>query len=68
MQGRHARPRADARIVDLSHDIPAHDVRAGALLLVRAVQYLPDGSVVLAVVDPGVGTDRRLVGVEVAAA
>jgi S-adenosylmethionine hydrolase len=55
----------DARIVDLSHDIPAHDVRAGALLLVRAVQYLPDDTIVVAVVDPGVGTDRRLVGVEV---
>ena len=35
-------------------------------LLVRAVQYLPDDCVVVAVVDPGVGTDRRLVGVEVA--
>src|SRR5262245_27729072 len=55
----------NARIVDLAHDIPAHDVRAGALLLVRAVQYLPVGSVLLAVVDPGVGTDRRLLGVEV---
>ena len=32
----------DVRILDLGHDIPAHDVRAGALLLVRAVQYLPD--------------------------
>ena len=50
----------------MSHDIPAHDVRAGALLLVRAVQYLPDDCVVVAVVDPGVGTSRRLVGVEVA--
>ena len=47
------------------HDIPAHDVRAGALLLVRAVQYLPEDSIVVAVVDPGVGTDRRLVAVEV---
>ena len=45
---------------------PPHDVRAGALLLVRAVQYLPDDCVVVAVVDPGVGTSRRLVGVEVA--
>lgn len=50
-------------IIDISHDIPAHDVRAGALALVRAVQYLPDG-IVLAVVDPGVGTDRRCVAVE----
>ena len=56
----------DVRIIDLGHDIPAHNVRAGALLLVRAVQYLPDDSIVVAVVDPGVGTDRRLIGVEVA--
>jgi S-adenosyl-L-methionine hydrolase (adenosine-forming) len=56
----------EVRILDISHDIPPHDVRAGALLLVRAVQYLPDDCVVLAVVDPGVGTSRRVVGVEVA--
>jgi S-adenosyl-L-methionine hydrolase (adenosine-forming) len=54
----------DLRIVDLTHDIAPFDVRAGALALVRAVQYLPDG-VVLAVVDPGVGTDRRCIAVEV---
>ena len=53
-------------IIDLGHDIPAHDVRAGSLLLVRSVQYLPDDTVLVAVVDPGVGTDRRLVAVEVA--
>ena len=52
-------------ILDLGHDIPAHDVRAGSLLLVRSVQYLPDDTVLVAVVDPGVGTDRRLVAVEV---
>ncbi len=51
-------------ILDITHELPAHDVRAGALALVRAVQYLPDGAVVVAVVDPGVGTDRRLLGVE----
>jgi S-adenosyl-L-methionine hydrolase (adenosine-forming) len=51
-------------ILDLAHDLPPHDVRAGALTLVRAVQYLPEDSVVLAVVDPGVGTERRLVAVE----
>jgi S-adenosylmethionine hydrolase len=56
----------DVRILDVGHEIPPHDVRAGALLLVRAVQYLPDDCVVVAVVDPGVGTSRRLVGVEVA--
>ncbi|MBM3694312.1 MAG: SAM-dependent chlorinase/fluorinase [Actinobacteria bacterium] len=53
-----------ARVVDLTHDLPPHDVAAGALALLRSVQYLPEGSLVLAVVDPGVGTDRRLVAVE----
>ena len=54
----------ELRIVDITHDVPPFDVRAGALALVRAVQYLPEG-VVLAVVDPGVGTDRRCIAVEV---
>jgi hypothetical protein len=54
----------DVRIVDVTHDVPPFDVRAGALTLVRAVQYLPDG-VVLAIVDPGVGTARRAVAVGV---
>lgn len=51
-------------IIDITHDVPAHDVRSGGLTLVRAAQYLPDGCVVLAVVDPGVGTDRRLLAVD----
>jgi len=51
-------------VLDLTHELPPHDVRAGALALVRAVQYLPEGTVVLAVVDPGVGTERRLVAAE----
>ncbi|MEO7836851.1 MAG: SAM-dependent chlorinase/fluorinase [Acidimicrobiales bacterium] len=51
-------------VVDITHGVAAHDVRAGSLALVRAVQYLAPG-VVLAVVDPGVGTDRRAVAVEV---
>ena len=55
----------DLRIVDITHEIPPFDVRAGALALTRAIQYLPEG-VVLAVVDPGVGTDRRCIAVEVA--
>ncbi len=54
----------DTPIIDLTHDVAAHDVRAGALTLVRAVQYLPSETVVLAVVDPGVGTDRRLLAVD----
>jgi S-adenosylmethionine hydrolase len=54
----------ELRIVDVTHEVPPFDVRAGALALVRAVQYLPEG-VVLAIVDPGVGTERRCVAVEV---
>src|SRR3954462_3888327 len=50
------------RVIDITHQVPAHDVRAGSLALVRSVQYLAPG-VVLAVVDPGVGTDRRGVAV-----
>ena len=44
--------------------MPAYDVRAGGLTLARSAQYLCPG-VVLAVVDPGVGTERRGIAVEV---
>jgi S-adenosylmethionine hydrolase len=54
----------EVTVVDLTHDIAPHDVRAGGLLLARSAQYLCPG-VVLAVVDPGVGSDRRGVAVEV---
>lgn len=53
-----------AAVIDVTHDIAAHDVRAGSLALARSAQYLAPG-VVLAVVDPGVGTDRRAIAVEV---
>ncbi len=51
-------------IVDVTHGIARHDVRAGGLALARAAQYLCPG-VVVAVVDPGVGSTRRAVAVEV---
>ncbi len=54
----------EATVVDLCHGIAPHDVRGAGLALARAVQYLAPG-VVLAVVDPGVGTQRRAVAVEV---
>lgn len=53
-----------ATVVDLTHEIPPQDVRAGAFALLAAVRYLPDDAVVLAVVDPGVGTARRPIAVE----
>lgn len=55
----------DAQITDITHGIPRHDIRAGSLALARASQYLNPG-IVLAIVDPGVGSDRRGVAVELA--
>jgi S-adenosyl-L-methionine hydrolase (adenosine-forming) len=51
-------------VIDLTHHIPPFDVRAGSHTLVRAVPHLGSG-VVLAVVDPGVGTARRGIGIAV---
>lgn len=56
----------DVQITDITHGIPRHNIRAGSLALARASQYLNPG-IVLAIVDPGVGTDRRGVAVELAA-
>jgi S-adenosylmethionine hydrolase len=53
-----------ALVIDVTHEVPPHDTRAGSLALARSVQYLAPG-VVLAVVDPGVGTARRAIAVEV---
>lgn len=58
-----ARIAPEVSVIDITHGIRRGDVRAGALALLRAVQYLPNG-VMLAVVDPGVGTDRREIAVE----
>ena len=55
----------DARIVDQTHDVPPQDVRAGAFSLMTAAPYLPDDAVVLAVVDPGVGTARRPIAMQI---
>jgi S-adenosylmethionine hydrolase len=54
-----------ARVVDLTHEIPPGDIRAGAYALGRAWRAFPDGTVHLAVVDPGVGTARRALAAEV---
>jgi S-adenosyl-L-methionine hydrolase (adenosine-forming) len=54
----------DTTVVDITHDIRPYDIKGAALTLARSVQYLCPG-VVLAVVDPGVGTDRRAIAIEV---
>jgi hypothetical protein len=55
----------DARVIDISHGIARHDVRAGALVLAGALPYMPAG-VHLAVVDPDVGAERRAVALRLA--
>lgn len=52
-------------VVDLTHGIRPFDVRGGSLALARSIGYVASG-VVLAVVDPGVGSDRRAVAIQVA--
>lgn len=54
----------EVRVIDITHDIAPYDVRAGGLALVRAANYLAPG-VVVAVVDPTVGTARRPIAVEI---
>jgi S-adenosylmethionine hydrolase len=54
----------DVVVIDITHDIAPHDVRGGGLALARATPYLAPG-VVIAIVDPGVGSARRAVAVEV---
>ena len=54
----------DATLVDISHDIPPHDVLAAALELAACYRYFPAGSIFLVVVDPGVGSARRGIAAE----
>lgn len=54
-----------ARVIDITHGVGRHDVRAGALLLAGALPHMPRG-VHLAVVDPDVGAERRAVAVRLA--
>jgi S-adenosylmethionine hydrolase len=54
-----------ARLLDLSHQIPPQDLRHAALFLAGSVPYFPPGVIHVVVVDPGVGTERALLYVEV---
>lgn len=53
----------EAEIVDISHSIPRHNVHAGAFVLMTTAKYFPSQTVHIAVVDPGVGTERRCLAV-----
>tara|TARA_B100000427_G_scaffold76185_1_gene62128 strand:+ start:3426 stop:4283 length:858 start_codon:yes stop_codon:yes gene_type:complete len=54
----------NSKLIDITHEIKAHDIRSGGLTLARSAQYLDKG-IVLAVVDPGVGGSRKEVAIEV---
>ena len=50
---------SNLHIVDLNHGIPPQDIRAAALTVAASVDYFPLGTIHVAVVDPGVGSERR---------
>jgi hypothetical protein len=52
---------ADASIIDLTHDIPAHWPPEAGFWIDRSYQYFPKGSIHVAIVDPGVGTQREII-------
>jgi S-adenosylmethionine hydrolase len=54
----------DVTLVDISHEVPAHDVLAGALELAASYRYFPPGTIFLVVVDPGVGSPRHGIAAE----
>jgi len=54
----------DAHIIDLTHTIPAGDIQRGAFEAWRVRSFLPPGTVLLGVVDPGVGTKRQAVAIK----
>lgn len=55
---------ADPVFVEISTDIPPQDVRSGAFALMIASRYFPQGTIHIAVVDPGVGTERAAICLE----
>src|SRR3954467_8230548 len=55
----------EARLIDVTHQVPRQDILCGAITLERAVDGFLPGTIHLAVVDPGVGSSRRLIVTEV---
>ena len=64
MKGRILGRFPEARIIDLTHDIPAHSPAEAGFWLARSYRWFPEGTVHVAVVDPGVGTARDIVLLE----
>ena len=66
MKGAIAKINPTARVVDITHQIPPQSIATARFCLMNAYPYFPDGTVHVAVVDPGVGGKRRAVAVELA--
>ncbi len=66
MRGMVLRQNPKARVFDLCHEVPAHDVETGAFFLASAIGRFPPGTVHVAVVDPGVGSARGFVAAHAA--
>lgn len=54
----------EATLIDLSHDLPPHDVACAARELAASYRYFPAGTIFVVVIDPGVGSPRRGIGAE----
>src|SRR5205823_3286236 len=55
-----------ARVISISHAVPPQDIRRGAQLLDEVIDAFPPATIHVAVVDPGVGSARKLIGAELA--
>jgi S-adenosyl-L-methionine hydrolase (adenosine-forming) len=55
----------EAQCTDITHDVPRQNIRQGAFMLANSVPYFPRASIHVCVVDPGVGSTRRAIAVEV---
>lgn len=55
----------DVRLVDISHEIPSQDIMAGSWILKNSVMLFPPNTVHMVVVDPGVGTDRKAIALQI---
>jgi S-adenosylmethionine hydrolase len=56
----------NAPVIDLSHGVPPKDIQAGAITFCDCIAFAPEDGILLGVVDPGVGTDRKAIAVETA--
>ena len=55
---------AGVRIIDITHDVESQNIGQGAYLLWASYKYFPAGAIIVAIVDPGVGSNREIIGVK----